>query len=205
MVHSIVPINIEGKFSDLEQEITLPTREEAISCFNRACKRLLNPPIWHELSGALSARFILTDEDGVEVHRLAQLNDRLKIDIPGPGTQAGEGYDWVQIEVIEDKRDIDAEEEGFSMRVRPCANPRAGDDDTAHFFNEKASSSFVVYRSGNTVTASYHGRNELPNVETSKAADNVRNAVIAAGAFAGLSELQWTALIRSLLEEEIGG
>ena len=46
---------------------------------------------------------------------------------------------------------------------------------------------------------------EVPNTATEKGGDNVRNALIASGAIAGLSEAQWTALIKGLLSAEIGG
>jgi hypothetical protein len=87
------------------------------------------------------------------------------------------------------------------MRLRPCPAPGKENNDTAHFFHDGATSSFIITRKDNVVTASYHGRNELPNVNTESAADNVRNGVVASGALLALSELQWAALLKGLLKE----
>jgi len=62
----------------------------------------------------------------------------------------------------------------------------------------------LVSRNNNEVTASYYGRNETPNTDTGNIGTNVRNALVAFGAFAGLSELQWNSLIKAFLEPEIG-
>lgn len=206
MKADIVPANIKGKNTDLQHSVTLPTREEAVKCFNRAHKRLLNPPLWHELCGVLSASFMLIAEDGYDPHRLAEVDDYFRIDTPGPGNIAGNGYDWVRVEAIEDETNAEGEEESFAIRVRASQNPdNKKTTDTAHFFEQSATSSFVITRAGNEVTAFYHGRNELPNTHTDKTTDNVRNALVAFGGFAGLSEAQWYALIKGLLQEEIGG
>jgi len=206
MNNDIVPVQVKGKQSDLQYTLTLETRAEAIDCFNRASKRLLNPKVWHELCGALSASFVLTGAHGEIVTRLAQVNDYLRIEIPAPGSAAGDGYDWVRIEAIDDKTDNNAEQEHFAITVRPCTMPGgATGGDTAHFFEHSATSSFVVERKQNTVTAYYYGRNEVPNTDTERTMDNVRNALVATGGFAGLSEAQWYGLIKGLLQEEIGG
>ena len=91
------------------------------------------------------------------------------------------------------------------MKVRPCGDPRSAVTNTAHFFGEDASSTFLIERNGDKVTAFYHGRNEVPNTSTPKWGDNVRNALVASGAIVGLSEAQWSALCKGFLAEEIGG
>ncbi len=205
MESTIIPENREGKRNDITFDKLLDTREAAVDCFKRAYKRLQNPNIWQELTGAASASVTLFTEGGEEAHRLAQKDDFLRIDIPGPGPGAGSGYDWVQVVAVEDKTAEGAEEELFAMRAQPAHGPADLRGDVAHFFDAGASSTFVVQRLGNQVIASYHGRNEQPNNETSSTADNIRNTVVAAGAAIGLSEAQWAALMRGLLEEEIGG
>lgn len=201
----LIPVNTKGKETDLDHSVSLPDKEQALDCFRRAYKRLLNPPVWHELSGALSADFVLTDEKGEELERLLLEGDYIRINIPGPGNATGDGYDWVKVETVEDKTNADAEEERLGIKVRACDNPTNANNNTAHFFKSDATSSFIIHRNGNTVTASYHGRNEVPNTKTDKTTDNVRNAMVATGAIAGLSELQWSALIKGFLSEEIGG
>ena len=202
METSIIPVNTEGKPNDLEHAVSFPTRERAVACFKLACGHLLRPDEWHRLCGALSADFALVGPDGVVLQRRAKLNDYLRIGIPGPGTRAGEGYDWVKVEAMEDSLDAATDEECFGMRVRPCADPQKEDNDTAHFFKRESTSTFIICRKGNTVTVSYHGRNETPNTNTAKVVDNIRNSIIAAGAMVGLSEAQWSALIKAFLEKE---
>ncbi len=56
---------------------------------------------WENISkGIIKAAFKLCDSYGNEVERLPQEGDYFKIDIPGPGSVDGEGYDWVKIENI---------------------------------------------------------------------------------------------------------
>jgi hypothetical protein len=68
-----------------------------------------------------------------------------------------------------------------------------------------ATSSYIIERNGDIVTARYHGRNEISNIATASTLDNIRNATIAVGASIGLSEVQWSALLKGLLSAEIGG
>ncbi len=201
----LVPANKHGKSNDLVYTTTLDTKEKALDCFKRACMRLINPHIWHDLCGDVSATITLTDEHGTEVKRLAEVNDHYRINLPGPGTIAGNGYDWVQVKLIQDNSGPEKEEESFGIKVCPAPNPLKDVGDVAHFLQSDASSSFLIRRYGHTVISSYHGRNEIPNAKTKNVLDNVRNTVVAAGAFAGLSEAYWNTLIKAFLEAEIGG
>ena len=200
----IVPKNTIGKAVDLEQSVTEATLEDAMTTYKRACKRLLNPRTWHQLSGALSASFKLETPDNSDPHRLAQIHDYLRIDIPAPGPATGDGHDWVQVNNIADNPEPSADE-SFGLTLIASVNPAKPEKGTAHFFREGASSTFIIKRNGNTVTTSYHGRNEKPNTKDGTLGDIIRNTVIATGAMVGLSELQWTALIKGFLEKEIGG
>lgn len=201
----IIPVHEKGKQNDLEHSETFTTREEAAKCFVRAYKRMFNPRVWHELCGFMSAEVTLFNSDGRPERDLAEINDYYRIDLPGPGTKAGDGYDWVKVEAIEDHHDAGAETEWMGMRLRPASNPQNSNGDTAHFFQNTATSTFVIVREDNIVTASYHGRNEQPNIDTSSTVDNMRNAVVTSGAMAGFSELQWSKLIKEFLQAEIGG
>lgn len=202
---SIVPAQETGKHNDLYYTEHCSDREKAVKCFARAYKRLLNPRVWQKLCGSLSADFKLVEKEGDDPHRLAREGDYYRIDIPGPGPTLGDGYDWVVVDAIEEQLSPDGEEEEAGMRLRPCKNPESHKNDIAHFFKDYATSTFYLVRKSNTVTASYHGRNEEPNTDTSSKLDNVRNAVVTSGAMAGMSEVQWMTLIRELLQAEIGG
>ena len=61
----------------------------------------------------------------------------------------------------------------------------------------------LLFTESNTVFSSYHGRNEVPNTDTEKLKDNIRNTIVGAGAMAGISELQWSRLTKSFLEKEV--
>jgi hypothetical protein len=151
----------------------------------------------------LSATFQLTDKQGKELSRQAQPGDLFKIDIPGPGPVAGKGYDWVQVEKLIDKRNASPEEESLAIRVRPSPSPLTESSDTAHFFDESATSSFIVHRKNNTVTAGVHGRNEVPNTDVEKKRDIIRNAAVGAGAMTLFSGPQWEGLVKGLLDTSI--
>lgn len=205
MKEELLPDNNKGKATDLTRSVSLDTEDAARDCFRRAYKRLLNPPVWHELTRNLGASFVLTDANGNTADRLAQEQDKIRIDIPGPGNAAGGGYDWVTVEKIEDHANPNLSIESFGMTLRAAAAPNHNNGQTAHFFKEGATSTFIIERNDKTVTASYFGRNEVPNTHTGSIPNDVRNALVAIGAFAGLSELQWGALIAAFLQPEIGG
>ena len=205
MEATIVPQHTQGKKNDLVHTVSFATREQAHDCFKRACKRLRNPKIWHELVGMFGGEFVLVNETGNEPYRLAEIGDMYRINLPGPGPKAGNGYDWVRVDAIEDKSDETGNEELFAMRIAPTVNPYNESPSTAHFFKAGASSTFVIKNMTNQVSASYHGRNEIANTETESTVDNVRNAIIGSAALAGLSEIEWNTMIKALLEAELGG
>jgi hypothetical protein len=202
MHNELIPPEIKGKNINLESTVELASAEEAQYSFQRARNRMLNPDIWHRMAGRGSAEFVLTNRNAEEEHRLARKGDLLKIDIPGPGPSAGDGYDWVTVESIEEINNPGNDEESCGMKLKATSPPAGFANETAHFFDEGASSSFIVHRKGNKVTASYHGRNEVPNTAASNVKDKVRNVLVSIGAMAGISELQWKALIKGFLEKE---
>lgn len=194
----LIPEQHTGSESNTEAEVLFSTEQDAQQFFEVACQRLVNVNEWHQLAGTGSAEFILCDSQGHELARTAQQGDYFKIDIPGPGTATGDGYDWVQIEAIE--RIESPEEEALVIRVRPASNPHNSKEDTAHFFTEEATSSFMVRRQGLKVKAEVHGRNEKPNTKAEAIVDKARNAAVATGAITAFSKLQWTKLVNGLVK-----
>ena len=197
----IVPAQQQGGKKDIEHSVTAIDDDDARKLFFIARNRLLDVNRWNEVADGLSARFLVTDSTGREVNRTAEKNDLFKIKLPAPGPSEGEGADWVRVEAIEEKSDTAGPYESVAMRVRPAPNPEKGEN-VAHFFNDKATSSFIVERRGTTVTASVLGRNEVPNTETDNVVDKVRNAVVGATAIAGLSNIQWGNLVKGLIAME---
>lgn len=197
---NIIPEHATGAKSDNEAIIELPETEKAKQFFVIVKQRLLHVNNWHQLAGKATADFILTDAHGHEVNRPVQEGDHFKIDIPGPGPATGDGYDWVQVEKIEEINTPDIE--SVAIRVRPATNPNNERADIAHFFTDEATSSFIVKREGNTVSAHVHGRNEKPNVIAETVSDKARNTAIATGAVTGFSKLQWMSLVKGLIKME---
>lgn len=196
---NLTPPQETGAQSNTEASRSFSSTEEASDFFETVKDRLLHVNSWHGLAGSLSAAFQLTDSNGLEVDRPAQVGDHFKIDIPAPGIQTGDGHDWVQIEAIEEKGE--GAEEALLIRVRPASAPTNDNPDVAHFFAEDASSSFVVKREGATVTAAVYGRNEKPNTDAEKLVDKARNLAVAAGAITGAAKLQWKGLVEGLVGE----
>jgi hypothetical protein len=199
-VPPMVPVNKIGKAVNLQKSVTEKTEEEARELFRKACDHLLNPELWHTLSGETTAHFKVIPRHENDTRNI-QVNDYFQIDIPGPGTSAGDGYDWVKVSDIQQNPDLYADE-SFGMTVRAWHNPRKPELGTAHFFQETATSTFIISRSGKTVYASYYGRNEKPNENKTNLFDKVRNVLVGLGAMAGLSEVQWSALLEGLLNKK---
>jgi hypothetical protein len=199
----MIPDQRVGNKLDTVHEFIGKNENEAQQVFQMAVKRLLNVNVWDKVCGPLSAKFTLTDEQGRNIVRHPEPGDHFKIDVPGPGPSSGDGYDWVQVEAVDDKRNPGGLEESLTIRVRPASNPGNPKSDTAHFFKRDATSSFRVRRIGNVVKAEVHGRNEIPNTNASEPADKVRNAVVGTGAVAGLSNPQWRSLVKGLLDPSI--
>lgn len=197
----VVPKQEKGEKSDTAHSIKLKTEEQAKSFFSVVKNRLLNVTDWDKLSGTGAANFALTDVKGNLVKRPVKKGDHIRINIPGPGSKAGRGFDWVKIEIVENLHEPLKDYEALYIQVRPAKNPRENSDEVAHFFKDDATSTFIVSREANTVNAEVHGRNEIPNLKETNKLDKIRNAVTAIGAMLGLSKTQWTFLVKGLVSE----
>lgn len=197
-----IPPQEDGGKKDIDHTITAADENDARKLFMIGRNRLVNVNHWHEYAGSLSATFRLTDAHGNEVDRTAERGDLFKIDLPAPGSNEGRGYDWVRVESVEDKSNPNGADELLAIRVRPCPSPQEKGENVAHFFKEQSTSSFILERHGNKVTAAVYGRNEVPNTDTSNVVDKVRNAVVGAIAIAGFSNIQWKNLVKGIIETE---
>ena len=193
-----IPQQQEGSKMDIYAHKDFNNTAAAKACYAQAKTKLMEVYRWYEVCEVPVSTFMLTDTAGNEVKRWAQEGDYLKIDIPGPGTSTGDGYDWVKVESILEESTPDTDV--ISMTVRPAANPQHVDDDTAHFFQDSATSTFQVKRVGTTLHAEVHGRNEQPNTATDQVLDNVRNTLVGWSAKLGLSFPQWKSLVSGLVE-----
>lgn len=197
--HSIIPSQKEGSETGAEDKTVTDTLNDAKDLFNQAKKRLLDINSWDKFSGPASATFCLIDANGKEVSREPKVGDFIRIDLPGPGTSEGKGYDWVIIEAIDDKSLSEKDEEYFAIRCRPSPPPGSTKETIAHFYTDSASSTFILERKGNIVSAAEKGRNEIINNKNVNVADKVRNTVVASSAMNGMAYPQWKTLMKGIL------
>jgi len=121
-----IPPQHTGASTNTAFSIMLSSLEESRERFRRARARLLDVNHWHDFAGPLSASFTLTDGTGRELNHPAQEGDHIRINLPGPGSKTGDGYDWVAIEQIEDKTTSSGKTAYVAIRVRPSVNPSNG-------------------------------------------------------------------------------
>lgn len=194
-----IPPQEIGVQMDVVEKRSFEEELAAINFFELVKYRLLDINRWSSLAGNQLSKFQLTNAFGNPIEGLANTGDYFKIDIPGPGSAIGEGYDWVFIESITGEKE--AGMEMLTLKVRPAANPLSTSTDTAHFLTEQATSTFQVKRIGKHIYAEEHGRNEQANTFTSNTADNIRNMFVGWAATLGLSFPQWKALVKGLLAD----
>jgi hypothetical protein len=193
-----VPEQEEGQQVDIVESKTADTTAAAKELYAACKKRLFDINRWADISGTGSATFTIMDKTGNPKQGLPGTGDHFRIDIPGPGSSAGDGYDWVQVELVEDHADEQDDHEWTVMKVRPASNPNSPKEEVAHFLDEKATSSFIVRRNGYTVSTEVHGRNEKPNT-TGNIPDKIRNTLVGSAAALGISAIQWKKLASGLL------
>jgi len=196
----IIPANYTGKEIEAEAATELKDDSEAKNFYAIAKERLLNVNQWHQLAGIISATFQLVDQNGKEVARPAVKGDFIKIDIPGPGSKEGHGYDWVYIEELKEIGDENIQSIGF--RVRPTAHPFSDGKNIAHFYDDSSTSNLIVTRENTKVSATVIDRNVKPNDDTESFVDKVRHFAVGIGAIASFSKIQWKNLAEGLMKRE---
>lgn len=201
IANQFIPEQYVGSQTETTEYNIARDEEAAKQLFADARKKLLDINHWNSLCGFLSTAFQLVDCLGNNVERDPVIGDYIRVAIPGPGISTGGGFDWVRIERLTHIH-IDAHQELFFMQVRPSPYPGTVGADTAHFFKNAATSSFMIVRELKQVTAAIYGRNEIPNTETRNALDNVRNQVVGTSGAIGLSTLQWKSLVSGLLKRD---
>jgi hypothetical protein len=198
MKNTLIPEQEKGSKFDVSANISLNSNTETLAFFQGVKQRLLNVNGWDEVCGFASSTFKLINAKNQEIVGFAKEGDFIRINIPGPGTKIGEGYDWVRIEQIAEQLTSNAEL--LSITVRPCGHPLKQEKITAHFFQPIATSTFQVKRIANVIYAEVHGRNELPNNKEGALLDKVRNTMVGIGAKMGFSYPQWKMLADGLIK-----
>src|SRR5690606_9229588 len=195
------PHSSNGEKIKSYHELSLSSTQIANQQFKQLRLRLFNINEWKNFFGNPSPEFVLMDQNVSVKTELPEKGDFIRIDLPGPGTVAGEGYDWV---IIEEVYELENEAEEFNevhLKVRPAPNPEKPENETAHFYTENSSSEFCVGRKKNMLYGWVKATGEEPNIEEAKGlVDKLRNIVVGFSAKSGLSELQWEQFMNSMLK-----
>lgn len=194
----IVPAQYTGKEIEAEAFAELKNEHEAGTFYEIVKERLLNVNNWHGAAGIISARFQVVNAAGEVLTRNVQKGDYVKIDIPGPGSSAGDGYDWVCVEALQEVTGTNLQSIG--MRVRPAPNPLGIRNETAHFYSPDATSNFIVTRKNTVISARVIDRNVKPNHHAASLLDTIRDSAAGIGAMGIFSKLQWQGLVNGLVK-----
>jgi hypothetical protein len=196
-LQEIVPVQRSGQSSFTCSRIKCRNNYHVKDSYRIAAERLMNVNRWNEFAGKPTASFQLFDEAGNALYRPVQKGDYLRIGIPGPGNPDTEGGDWVQV-LETGERSADERALTF-ITVKATADPLVHNTQSAHFFDEPATSTFVIYRKRLMVMAAVFGRNEHSNVKSPSLLTRIRNWLVYIGAQLGLANAQWKALTHGLL------
>jgi hypothetical protein len=195
----IVPEHVRGKVINAESRKELIDSPSAETLFLTAKQRLLDVNNWNKIASKLLANFQLTDMHGTPIEGMATKGNYFKIDIPGPGSASGDGFDWVVVERVEIYESADLQ--SIAIRVRPSANPASEKNDIAHFYTNDSTSTFTVTREAKKITAAVYDRNIRVNTESGQPVDLLRNALVGTVGRMVFSKVQWQALTDSLIED----
>ncbi|NIJ54371.1 hypothetical protein [Dyadobacter arcticus] len=193
-----IPENRDGVVIDSESIQNLPDERSARMLYETAQRRLLDVNDWNGIATKLLSKFQLTDKNGAYLGAPAEEGNYIKINIIGPGTATGDGYDWVRVESIEKYASDNVESIG--MRVRPAANPTESASDIAHFYTDDSTSTFTITREGTKVTAAVYDRNIKVNSSSESLLDQARNSLIGLVGKTFFSKIQWQYLATAWVE-----
>lgn len=194
----LIPASYTGKEIEADATVELRAEEDAKAYYEDTKDRLLDVNNWHHIAGIISAEFQIVDKDGNDRNRYPEKGDYLRIDIPGPGSKAGDGYDWVVVEELLEENNVDVQSIGF--RVRPSQNPFGEETDTAHFYSKEGTSTFIVMREGRKISAWIVDRNTKPNDQAGSIVDKLRDSTIGIAALGMFSKAQWQGLAKGLVK-----
>ncbi|MCW4452395.1 hypothetical protein OK344_09255 [Kaistella sp. BT6-1-3] len=199
-MHEKIPPQKTGAKSDTISEIELDSVALAKDHFDKVKRRFLDVNCWELFAGTEKAEFSLRDGKGKLSLDHPKVGDYFRIKVPGLHNPTGDGYDWVQVEKFEKEQDENSE--CLYIRVRPTSDPTKPEDTTAHFFDSKATSNFLIKREGKKIIAEVHGRNEIPNTENLNVIEKIRNSLVAVGGMIAGSKFQWKSLTEGLIKHE---
>lgn len=198
----LIPTQQIGQQTDAEEEKILINADEAKAAYQIAVQRLLEVNKWHKISKMKASCFAVFDSNSFPLETPVKEGDFIRIDIPGPGTSEGDGFDWVYIEKLEQYSNLETDVDFTFFVARPTKVPGITGGEVAHFFTEKATSTFLVFRRENILNVEVHGRNEVPNTKHQNLLDSARNLIVNGGSAMGMSFVQWHLLVAGILDAE---
>ena len=167
--------------------------------FEQLQYRLKSVNEWDSFTEKVKAKFFLIDSKTAETTSELKVGNFIKIDIPGPGSPSGSGYDWT--EIIEIQNGMENQDNPFfAFTLKPCPAPDSDVETVAHFYNKDSTNTFIVRRIGTCIYAEVHGRNQIENTSEGPILDIVRNKAIAIGSKFGFGSLNWIGFANALLE-----
>ncbi|WP_261511393.1 hypothetical protein [Chryseobacterium paludis] len=195
-----IPLQKEGGFHDTESQKYYNDAVLAAEKFSILKERFFSVNQWQQFSGENTSDFKLFDSNRKPLDRSPEIGDFIRINIPGPGEAEAKGYDWV--EIVNIFHQVADEFESFLVTCSPSKIPGNDQNDhVAHFYSDKATSTFLISRNGKELTAAIYGRNESPNYNAAFV-DKLRNMMVGLGGMVGISKIQWKALSDGLLDFE---
>lgn len=198
MKYPKIPQHLKGESHDIVNMKCVDSDKSAEELYQDVVIRLKTVKEWHSYSDKVKAKFVIINPDtGVETDEF-EIGYLVRIEIPGPGTVSGNGFDWTKITNIQTNKNRD-DMAYFAMTLKPCSPPNANSDVIAHFYKEKSSNTFIIRKIGDCIYAEVHGRNETINISDVPLMDSIRNIGINIGSKIGLGGLNWLALTEGLL------
>jgi len=187
-VQHLVPVNNNGSENNAISFLLCNSEAEAFDRFRKLSQKLLQINNWKINSGKNPTEFYIYQKEN-EKSAIVQLNDLVKIKMPAPRNNFGNGFDWVtvnQIQVTEQK-----EIKAFLIKMKPHSCPENSSGSIAHFYTNEASNTFILAKKDKTLQLSIHGRNEKPNTIKMGFFNVLRNLFVASGGIFGGSKIQW--------------
>ncbi|ROI10544.1 hypothetical protein EGI11_01190 [Chryseobacterium sp. H3056] len=192
-----IPHQFKGAQTDAYSEIIFDDEAAAIQHFQTVRKRFLDINSWEFFAGEEKAEFSLRDENGELSLEEPKVKQYIKIKVPVLHN-SDEGYDWVQIEEVEEE--TTPQKESVFIKVRPSQNPQKAENDTKHFLDSDATSNFLIKREGTKVSAEVHARNETPNTDDHTLFEQIRDKIVALGGMLLGSKIQWEGFTDGLIK-----
>ena len=194
-----IPAQLKGGSHNIVSMQCANTVDIAKRCFDELLLRLKSVNEWNSLSEKINAKFFLLDSKTVETTSELKVGNFIKIDIPGPGSPSGSGYDWTEIIEIQNGLEND-NAPFFAFTIRPCPAPDSDKETVSHFYNQESTNTFIVRRLGTCIYAEVLGRNQIENTTDGPFLDIIRNKAIAIGSKIGFGSLNWMGFTQGLLE-----